>query len=149
MEIQELTPDTILPLAEMMKELWPEVNIEEEVANNSRVYRDPLQTAFLLKNSDHWVGFAFIAMRKDFVEGTSTSPVAYLEGIYIREPFRQMGYAQKLLHRCEEWSREHGATEMGSDTEIINDISQKFHLSTGFKEVNRIVCYAKKLIVPK
>ncbi|NNF32463.1 MAG: GNAT family N-acetyltransferase [Saprospiraceae bacterium] len=145
MDIQELTPDTILPLAELMKELWPDVNMEEEVSNNSRVYRDPLQTAFLMKQDDQWVGFAYMAMRKDFVEGTSTTPVAYLEGIYIREPFRQMGYAQKLLHHCEEWSRTHGATEMGSDTDIINAVSQQFHLATGFKEVNRIVCFAKKL----
>lgn len=145
MDIQELTPDTILHLAEMMKELWPDVNMEEEVANNSRVYRNPLQTAFLIKQNDQWVGFAYMAIRKDFVEGTSTSPVAYLEGIYIREPFRQMGYAQKLLHRCEEWSRTHGATEMGSDTDITNEVSQQFHLATGFKEVNRIVCFAKKL----
>ena len=145
MKIVELTPATILPLAQMMKEMWPHVNLEEEVANNSRVYRDPSQTAFLISIEGHWAGFAYMAMRRDFVEGTSSSPVAYLEGIYIREAYRRKGYASHLLSRIEDWARTQGASEIGSDTEIENLISQNFHTSSGFKEVNRIVCFAKKL----
>jgi len=145
MKIIELSPETILPLAQMMKEMWPHVNLEEEVANNSRVYRDPSQTAFLVSVDGHWLGFAYMAMRRDFVEGTSSSPVAYLEGIYIREPYRKRKYASELLSTVEDWARSHGATEMGSDTEIENLVSQEFHFASGFKEVNRIVCFSKKL----
>ena len=144
-EIHELSPSTILPMAQMMKEMWPHVDLEEEVANNSRIYRDPSQTAFLMSMGDNWIGFAYMALRRDFVEGTSSSPVAYLEGIYIRENHRKKGYATTLLSKAEEWAKVHGAIELGSDTEIFNKISQDFHVATGFKEINRIVCYAKKL----
>ncbi len=39
-------------------------------------------------------------MRTDYVEGTESSPVGYLEGIFVKEEYRKNGYAKELLFAC-------------------------------------------------
>ena len=84
-------------------------------------------------------------VRHDYVEGTKTSPVGYLEGIFVKEGFRCKGYAKALLSACEEWARANGCREFASDCEIVNESSFLFHKATGFTEANRIICFTKQL----
>ena len=46
---------------------------------------------------------------------------------------------------AEDWSRQHGASEMGSDCVIENEISYRAHLALGFIEANRCIHFGKKL----
>ena len=91
------------------------------------------------------VGFAQCQLRYDYVEGTDTSPVGYLEGIFIMEEYRHKGYAKELLSECEKWAKEKGCKEFASDCEIDNDSSCGFHMAMGFEEANRIICFTKTL----
>lgn len=91
------------------------------------------------------VAFAQVQLRKDYVEGCETSPVGYLEGIFVDEKFRGNGYAKELLGACENWAKCKGCTEFASDCEIDNIDSFKFHLSVGFNEQNRIICFKKNI----
>ena len=59
--------------------------------------------------------------------------------------YRKQGIAKKLLEECEKWSLKKGCTEFASDCELNNSISFNFHLSVGFEEANRIICFRKKL----
>ena len=102
-------------------------------------------TIYLLTVNEVVVGFAQCGLRHDYVEGTSSSPVGYLEGIFVEEKYRKQGYAKQLLNCCEQWAKEKGCTEFASDCELDNEISQKFHTSLGFEEANRIICFKKKL----
>jgi len=79
------------------------------------------------------------------VEGTDSSPVGYLEGIFVEEEFRKKGYAKELLASCERWAKEMGCTEFASDCELENTGSLAFHLRMGFMEANRVICFTKKL----
>ena len=90
-------------------------------------------------------GFAQCQLRRDYVEGTQTSPVGYLEGIFTAEEFRGRGIARQLLAACEAWARDRGCTEFASDCELDNVQSLRFHLGVGFEEANRIICFTKKL----
>ena len=100
---------------------------------------------FLLHIGGKPAGFAQCQLRHDYVEGTDTSPVGYLEGIYVLPEHRSQGLARELLARCEQWAREQGCTEFASDCELDNDGSLAFHLKMGFTEANRIICFTKKL----
>lgn len=91
------------------------------------------------------IGFAQCQLRRDYVEGTESSPVGYLEGIYISPNFRNLGFARQLVEVCEKWAREKGCQEFASDCELDNEQSIKFHNAVGFKEANRIVCFTKKI----
>ena len=104
------------------------------------------EAAVLLYRAEGYVaGFAQCQLRHDYVEGTETSPVGYLEGIYVKEPFRKQGIARRLLNACEDWAREQGCTEFASDCELTNAESQEFHRAVGFEEANRIIAYVRKI----
>lgn len=100
---------------------------------------------FLLLLEDRPAGFAQCQLRRDYVEGTDSSPVGYLEGIYILPEHRWQGFARQLLKQCEQWAAAQGCTEFASDCELGNDGSLAFHLKMGFAEANRIICFTKKL----
>lgn len=132
-------------LAELAIQLWDDntpdaLNAEFSESINSN------QAVFFIKYEDNIpVGFAQCSLRTDYVEGTETSPVGYLEGIFVKSAYRNRGYAKELVCACENWSKTMGCTEFASDCEMNNAESLKFHLSIGFKEANRIICFKKNL----
>lgn len=70
--------------------------------------------------------------------------MAYLEGIFVKAPYRRMGTARRLLSMCWEWSIGKGCSELASDCELNNDGGLGFHLNYGFSEINRIIKYSVK-----
>ena len=52
---------------------------------------------------------------------------------------------RNTLIACEKWARDMGCCEFASDCELTNENSLKFHLSMGFDEVNRIICFKKSM----
>ena len=79
------------------------------------------------------------------MEGTETTPVGYLEGIFVKESYRNRGYARELLNKCETWAKDKGCKEFASDCELDNGNSFQFHKAMNFTEANRIICFTKKL----
>ena len=99
---------------------------------------------FFIKYVDNKpIGFAQCSLRVDYVEGTNSSPVGYLEGIFVDVNYRNKGYAKELLHACEKWAKDMGCKEFASDCELDNIDSFKFHMAMGFDEANRIICFRK------
>ena len=132
-------------VAELACELWPDHTVEEMAAEFQELLAEKEAAVFLFRMEGEAVGFAQCQLRHDYVEGTETSPVGYLEGIYVREAARGKGIARRLLGACEDWARKQGCTEFASDCELTNTESQEFHKAVGFEEANRIVAYARKL----
>ena len=119
---------------------------EEELAEEfSEILSGGKAQFFLKYEGDEAVGFAQCQLRYDYVEGTETSPVGYLEGIFVKEGCRRKGYAKEMLAACEAWAREMGCREFASDCELDNGESERFHRAVGFSEANRIICFAKKI----
>ena len=126
-------------------ELWPDHN-PEEMAENLLPLLDRADAAvFLAWEENTPVGFAQCQLRRDYVEGTSTSPVGYLEGIYVTDSSRGRGIARQLLAECQNWAKEQGCAEFASDCELSNEQSLLFHKAVGFQEANRIICFTKQL----
>ena len=132
-------------LGELASRLWPRHSAEEMAAEMLELLKQKDAAAFLAFEAETAVGFAQCGLRHDYVEGTSGSPVGYLEGIYVAENSRGRGVARALLSACEDWARAMGCTEFASDCELDNAASLRFHVNVGFREVNRIICFAKKL----
>ena len=132
-------------LAELALQLWPDNSLLTLREEFEKLTEEADSACFIKYADDNPVGFAQCNLRRDYVEGTGTSPVGYLEGIFILEEYRRRGYAKELLSRCEEWSREKRCPEFASDCELENDDSLKFHMAMGFEEANRIICFTKKL----
>lgn len=131
-------------VARLSLQLWPEHNIEEmELEFRELIQMD--DAAVFLALEGEAVGFAQCQLRRDYVEGTQSSPVGYLEGIFVTQPCRKRGYARALLAACQDWARARGCTEFASDCELTNSESLAFHLRMGFLEANRIICFTKRL----
>jgi aminoglycoside 6'-N-acetyltransferase I len=91
------------------------------------------------------IAFIFLSVREDYVEGSTSSPTGYVEGIYVKPEFRKLGIAKKLLSEGEKWLKEKGCKQVGSDAYINNIVSHYFHTSIGFKETGRLVTFIKNM----
>ena len=132
-------------IAELACQLWLDNSVEEMQAEFAETLTKPDAAFFLAYADEAAVGFAQCQLRYDYVEGTDSSPVGYLEGIYVADGYRQQGIARELLSACESWAKTKGCTEFASDCELENTQSLQFHLNVGFEEANRIICFTKKL----
>lgn len=92
-------------------------------------------------------GFVEIGSRT-YAEGCTSTPVAFLEGWYVDPDLRRQGLGRALVRAAEQWALEHGFTEIASDTELENDASLAAHLALGFEEVERQICFRKRLGEP-
>ena len=126
-------------------QLWPDHETREMQIEFESILTAAEAAVFLAFVDETPVGFAQCQLRHDYVEGTSSSPVGYLEGIFVAPAYQKRGIARVLLSSCESWAREQGCTEFASDCELCNTDSLHFHLRVGFEEANRIICFTKKL----
>lgn len=132
-------------IAQLACRLWPHHTAEEMQAEFADMIAKPDAAFFLAYDGEKAIGFAQCQLRHDYVEGTDSSPVGYLEGIYMAEVYRKQGIARELLSACESWAKSKGCAEFASDCEIDNAQSLQFHRKVGFEEANRIICFTKKL----
>ena len=132
-------------LAKLAVMMWQNHSVSELINEFSEIMANGKSQFFLKYENDIPIGFAQCQLRYDYVEGTSTSPVGYLEGIFVQEGYRNKGYAKELLAKCEAWAKENGCHEFASDCEIDNIDSFHFHKAMNFTEANRIICFTKTL----
>lgn len=132
-------------IAALAVQMWDEHTQEELERDFAALLQREDAAVFLAEEEGKAVGFAQCQLRRDYVEGTETSPVGYLEGIFVEPAYRGKGIARALLACCEQWAREQGCTEFASDCELDNTQSLAFHMRLGFDEANRIICFTKKL----
>ena len=132
-------------VAAQAKKLWDEHSQKELEEEFASLLCSEDCAVFLAFWEDEPVGFAQCQLRRDYVEGTHTSPVGYLEGIFVREDIRRQGVAKKLLTLGEAWAKEQGCVEFASDCSLENEQSRLFHKHAGFAEAAQIVCFQKKL----
>ena len=143
--IKEATLHDVKTVADLAIQMW-KTHTTEELTQQFFVYMNKeCGIIFLAILDRRAVGFAQCGLRHDYVEGTDSCPVGYLEGIFVIEEYRKRGLAKGLIEACERWAKEQGCTEFASDCELINSDSLVFHLKMGFEEANRIICFTKKL----
>ncbi|NWK96587.1 hypothetical protein DM806_13125 [Sphingobium lactosutens] len=128
-------------------ELWPDASLPE--------HRDDIlaqlkgsddQVAFLaFDDAGEAIGFAEAALRHDYVNGCDTSPVVFLEGIFVEPSARRRGAARALADAIRDWGRARGCIEMASDADITNGASHAFHAALGFAETERVVYFRKDI----
>jgi aminoglycoside 6'-N-acetyltransferase I len=131
-------------VAKLAYELWPEANYEELINLFSEIIEHP-EFAIFIAREYSLIGFGYFSLRNDYVEGTTSSPVGYIEGVYVKEEERHKGIASKLIDKGVKWAKSKGCTEMASDCIISNKESEAFHKALGFIEANRIICFTKEI----
>ena len=126
--------------------LWPDSPEDHPVEISDFLVARPDYSDCLVAvdTTGRLVGFAEFRLR-EYAEHCRSSPVGYLEGIYVEPEARGSGVGRRLVLAGEEWARAKGCTEMASDRALEDDGSGAFHLAVGYEETIRMVCYRKGL----
>lgn len=143
--IIKATEKDVLILAELAIQMWTNHTVAELESDFKEIVIKSDAVCFIKYVDDKAIGFAQCQLRYDYVEGTHSSPVGYLEGIFVAPEYQHKGYARELLTCCEQWAKEKGCTEFASDCELDNTNSLNFHTAMGFEEANRVICFRKVL----
>lgn len=140
--IEIVNEEKILFWANLASKVW-DISDQNELIKD---FKDgKFQNEFIYQYENEYIAFISLSIRNDYVEGTSSTPVAYIEGIYVNEEYRKKGIARELVDFAKKWAKEKGCTEIASDTSTSNNCSIAFHQAVGFEEKNRIVCFVMKI----
>lgn len=133
--------------ARMRNALWAD-SLEEHINEIDRYFSKAnidIVEVFVLERSNGKLG-GFIELNvRNYAEGSQSRAVPYVEGWYVDPDLRGCGYGKKLIEVAQMWAIENGFDELASDAELENTDSIAVHKALGFEEVDRIVCFIKKL----
>jgi len=146
---------TTIPISEdhagawlnLRQQLWPHCSQAQHRAEMQALLAAPSQFAQFICIDERGKprGFAEASIRSDYVNGTASSPVAFLEGIFVEPESRQTGIARELVDAVSVWAGQQGVTELASDANLANSLSHTVHRALGFEETERVVFFRKPL----
>jgi aminoglycoside 6'-N-acetyltransferase I len=143
--VHMMTHGDLAEVVEMAQLLWPGDAPEALEREFTAVLDDDEAVILVATDGGRVVGFALCRLRHDYVEGCTSSPVGYLEGVFVREGDRRRHFASEIIGGFEKWARRMGCSEIASDSQIGNIESEALHLACDFEEANRVICYVKKI----
>ena len=146
LKVRLATPVDINAWLEMRLRLWPNHERQEMLDEMMPMLAEVASTpVFLAFTSDgNTIGFLEGGLRK-YADGCSTSPVGYIEGWFVEEPWRRQGVGAALVASFEQWCRQNGLQEIGSDTWLDNLASIEAHQKLGYTVSERLVHFVKTL----
>jgi aminoglycoside 6'-N-acetyltransferase I len=123
--------------------LWPHASQAEHLREMKDVVTRGHFVRLALSVDGIAVGLVEAAKRVDYVNGTSTSPVAFLEGLYVESDSRRRGVARALVAAVERWASAERCTELASDSPLENVAAHAAHAALGFQETERVVYFLR------
>ncbi len=144
-EIIRASNENLDKLTELGVALWPNNEYDSLQSDFEYIIGHLLNRVYLAKSDEDYIGFIHLAIRKGFVEGANSSPVGYVEGIYVKPEFRKMGVAKALYNAGVQWVKSKKCYQVGADLGLNNETCPDFYVNMGFDEVNRIICYINNI----
>lgn len=143
--IVKVTGATLHDWVKMGIQLWPDCTEDELKDIFQSILESNKEEGFLYYLNNKYVGFINVSIRSDYVNGSESSPVGYIEGIYVKPEYRNRNIARKLVRAGEIWANSRGCMQMASDILIDNNASYDFHKKVGFDEAERVICFIKDI----
>jgi aminoglycoside 6'-N-acetyltransferase I len=125
--------------------LWPDASEAEHLSGMADTLARGHYVRLAVTESGTVVGFVEAAKRVDYVNGTNSSPVAFLEGLYVVESARRQGVARALVESVVRWALAEGCSELASDSLLDNTGAHAAHRALGFEETERVVYFRRAL----
>jgi aminoglycoside 6'-N-acetyltransferase I len=132
---------------DMRLALWPDASADEHRSYMAISLAQPDRFLQLMMYDDRRqpVGFIEGSIRSDYVNGTASSPVGFVEGVYVAPASRRKGVARQLYAAIGDWAKARGCSELASDALVDNEVSQRAHRALGFRETERVVYFTRIL----
>ena len=128
--------------------LWPDGSPPEHLAGMANTLARGHYVRLALSSTGAPVGFVEASKRSDYVNGTSSSPVAFLEGLYVVPAARRRGVARALVESVVAWALGQGLCELASDSLLEAPEAHAAHRALGFEETERVVYFRRPLVRP-
>ena len=142
--IERCGPGLVEEWLVLRQALWPHRSAEYHRRQVEDALRSQERHAGLLARVQAAsVGFAEAVLRFDTVNGCSSCPVGFLEGVYVQPAWRQRGVARGLCRAVEAWAAGLGCQEVASDRALADEDARRWHQALGFEETERVVFYRK------
>jgi aminoglycoside 6'-N-acetyltransferase I len=125
--------------------LWPDASESEHLSGMADAIARGHHVRLAVDADGSVLGFVEASKRVDYVNGTESSPVAFLEGLYVVPGSRRRGVARTLVESVVSWALDQGCTELASDAFIDNHAAHAVHRSLGFEETERVVYFRRML----
>ena len=148
MRVRPATAADVPAWSAMRAQLWPDDDAAANAADIADTFLgdDPDQVAFVAEGEGGaLLGFVEASIRRDYVDGCDTSPVAFGEGAFILPEWRGTGVGRALVEAVAQWGRTQGCTELASNALLDNTASHAFHEAVGFEETERVVFFRRML----
>ncbi|MDC9594414.1 aminoglycoside 6'-N-acetyltransferase [Xenorhabdus sp. IM139775] len=146
MLIEELNEDNLPVWIALREQLWPHHAKAAHQADGEEIISSSQLVSFIVRDdAGNELGFADASVRHDYVNGCNSSPVVFLEGIFVSSSYRKCGIAKLLVDEVQSWGRKKGCQELASDTELDNVLSQQVHIGLGFQMTEKVVFFKKEL----
>lgn len=131
--------------ARLRHALWPHEALEEHSAEiEDGMLGNVLRGYLAFDLVGEAVGIAEISIRR-YANGSTESPVPFVEGIWISDKHRRHGIGRLLIKKISDDCAAEGFVEMCSDADVTNLVSHRAHESWGFAETERVVYFRKAL----
>jgi aminoglycoside 6'-N-acetyltransferase I len=132
---------------QMRVALWPDATADEHRGYMAICLAQPERFLQLMIYDEKRqpIGFIEGSIRSDYVNGTESSPVGFVEGVYVVPEMRRQGVARQLFDAIADWAKARGCHELASDALLENETSQRAHKALGFRETDRVVYFTKRL----
>jgi aminoglycoside 6'-N-acetyltransferase I len=139
---------------ELALTLWPDYSAAERQVTLTNILDSPHEDGFIVRDANGGafssagpkaITFMNLSLRSDYVLGSTQSPVAYVEGIYVKDEYRKQGVGQALIQYAQQWAIAQGCRELASNALLDNTASHEFHRSVGFREVERTIFFIIEL----
>jgi lactoylglutathione lyase len=148
MQIRRYQPGDWDELYRLTQALFPGSESEEEAKWLRSSLAQPDTAVFVLDRGNGKLAGYVEAGERSIVDGCVTSPVGYIEAWYVDPDVRRTGHGRRLLEAAEQWARDRGYSEMGSDAILENEVSHAAHRASGYVETGRVINYRKVLASP-
>lgn len=141
--VRSATAGDLRAWVQLRRALWPDET--DAVGNVAEALQRSDAGNFIAFADGVAVGFAEATLREEYVNGTDTSPVGFLEGWYVSDDWRGRGVGRALLAAVRDWTRAQGCTELASDATLDNASALRAHAACGFEETERVVYFRMAL----
>ena len=125
-------------------DLWPTTDREGHLSEIQTLIHDKKFSCYLALYENKIIGFLETYIRP-FANGCDEQPVLFVEGIWVHKAWRRKRVAEGLIYHLEEWAKDNGHKEIGSDSALNNTSAHLAHKAWGFQETTRVVYFKKDL----
>jgi aminoglycoside 6'-N-acetyltransferase I len=132
--------------ARMRQDLWPDCRPARSKLEMRELLGDPKKFGVLVldRGDGRLGGFVELALR-DGVDGAKREITAYVEGWWVDADLRGKAWGRKLIAAASRWAAQRGMVELASDAELWNEVGIAAHQRVGFREVERLVLFLKRV----